>query len=206
MFDASDERYDPSVRLLHLNQACANLSKEYKPWFDETVIDVAFVPSSEEPEAVNIGAISLDRFVGGAALTFEAPKFFLIMEESGAIKTKMEQLDHKKLILTYGDITGDALSYSVYADRVYIRPIPVVSTTFRMAFRGNPVYISAGQNGWLKYAPYAVIYKACEYGCTYLLEDERLTLFQTLRVEEAMKVGISQGESERDATDIAEEP
>lgn len=225
MLDVTEKRYSTSVAFMHVNQACQFLSNEYDVSFDKSYVDKEIypvgvdapvptpAPGSGRPDPVEImwRRIHLTSgFIPGT--NFNVPigvKYVLgiWVHPSTDEQSKLQECSFSD-IMQYATPSGDeVLGYAIHGDYLYLFPEVEGIYRIRVSFQAKQSSINPGEtNGWLTHAPFATVYKAAEFAAIYLLEDERVPMFNAMWKEEVRVVESADGMRGFDEPMIAEEP
>ena len=196
ILEVDDDQYDPNVRLAHLNQACSLLARRYDTRLNQVVADIDILAGDEYflISRLNSPGKTADVVVGNL--------WFNPSDSNSPIIGG----DFVELLNEYGDREGTVVEgYSQFNDRIYIRPVPTQACVIRAIANVVPGYISNGSNDWLSKAPWAVIYRAAEIGCTHVGQGSRISEFKTNRMEEMEAFNISD-QSRYDTPMVSEDP
>jgi hypothetical protein len=206
LLDVSVKRYPTAVAYAHLNQACQALSEETDLWFDRYVISYEYSLPDDTPEdPEQIGSIPLDS-LGKREYVFSWLAMSYYRTEDGEWKA-IPAWNYQELIETFGDEESEApTAVAVLGYSLFFRPIPPTGTAFRFEIKGRPAYAESGTNGWLTYGGQAVIYRAAAYAVSYMMEDDRIPVFETLAERELMRVSINASMMSTSEPKYAQEP
>lgn len=182
LLDVSEKRYPATVAELHVNQACAKLSKDTDMWFDRYVADYIYTVPSTTPTNPNLlGAVQLESLLNfslGLDVGFIISAYWKL--DDGTFKP-LDSWNYKELLLTHGEDPGEPCNIGVMNTAAILRPVPESDSTARFEIKGKCRAIGDKEtNGWLTHATYAVIYRAAMYACVYMMEDNRLPAFTTM--------------------------
>jgi hypothetical protein len=194
ILDATDERYPPGVRALHLNQAINYLGRRFETAYNEGYGQIelpagstSFIASS----LVDSGGNSI------AAEVVEAMYYVRDFDEVGTnynawvsneAWTKIQIYSSLESLMDVASDGADGILYGATqrGGMVFIMNAQEDDLLLKVTFNGPHVDTSS-QNNWLIYAPYPVIYKAACYACVYLEDEERIPVYQHL-LEDAVEV------------------
>jgi hypothetical protein len=180
------KRYPLDQRTKHINMAIRALSQEFDSQFDE---DYATFPT-----VASTGEYSLDTLFSSPYLTFDRPlRLWRASTESD------EEGDYVLTQISLGDLLdkypttsdeGTPTDFAIFQRQLYLRPIPSGVLTIYCLYLGKQLTLANPQdnNAWTTKAEMAVIYRAAEYACIYLLEDERIQLFRELWQSEVSRL------------------
>jgi hypothetical protein len=210
--DVGEGRYPSTVSLMHVNQALVDMSREYQFPYDNTLSTYQIsTPSVVDQDDV------WRRFPGSALIRSVLVDDFLVpdfvrgawLDPSGK-NTRLNEPEFNEAMDYYGDREGTPEAFFIDGDRVYWRPIPAPGddTHFiRFSWKGFPrTFIGTEEPAWLLWAPYAVIYKACEIASVWLIEDSRVPGFQALRKEQMQNIDVTNSMRGDSVPTAAEEP
>lgn len=198
--DVNTDRYPTAVSEAHINEAMLSLAREYDlPWINDSV-QVTFQPpqTGDGPDVVAgwaqyPGSMAVRDLFDSSELTFD----YLTAGWVDPYKKENRLLPatYEELIDEYGDDEGTTPEkYAIFADRLFIRPIPADGDSFTMRFlwAGRPAIATTDQEPRLLYhSPWGVVYRACEVASAWLLEDNRVPLFVQARKEQMDAVGVT---------------
>lgn len=195
--EVDSDRYDPTViGIQHINEAMHTLSREYNPDFQTVSNNISMTQPADTATAEWL------RYPGAAlqSALFSDPDWeFEVVNAAWKSPYKavdrLEEWPYEALLDYYGDDEGSAPErFALFHERLIIRPIPTTGLTYTMRFlwTGTPVsYEDLDTPPWLIHAPYGVIYRACEVASAWLLEDERIGVFNQARQEQMDGLGIT---------------
>jgi hypothetical protein len=217
--EADEYRYPTATRILHVNQAMAQLSREYDFAYDHEVslfhvisgLDTAPLPDDQDvtpnsrgfigpPASLGLPMSSLSNYPGSVQLSAALDSAYLEpayidavwLDPQGANTPLVDPYTLKQLLDKYGDSAGTPEAVAIHADRLWWRPIPEDGVhAMRIIWKGVPILQTESFTPrWLVYAPYAVIYATCQIASVWLLEDERAMGFRKLVELEMDSIGI----------------
>lgn len=210
--DVTEGRYPVAVATIHVNQALVDMSREYQFPYDNTVSTYT-IRETEDPGG---DGDEYSRYPGSELIRnvlrddFLIPDFIFGAWLDPAEKNRpLVEPEFNTMMREAGDRTGDPEAFCLWGDRIWWRPIPAIgeSHQIRFSWKGFPRTFAGNEEpAWLVWAPYAVIYKACEIASQWLLEDERVPSFAALRRDQMQNIDVTnsmRGDSHQTA---AEEP
>lgn len=193
LLDVSEKRYPAILSQLHVNQACLSLSQSSDLWFDRYITDRDYAPPVSDPiSPEDIGSVSVSSLaIPGLFVGFIKNLYWKLSDDTFK---SLDAWEYRELLLTHQDQDGTPANFSIQNGRVLIRPIPDVASVLRFEIKGNCAVIGGTEtNGWLTNAPYAVLYRAAVYACTYMMEDNRIAVFKSMFAEEAEQIALHAG-------------
>ena len=212
--DVGEGRYPAVIGEQHVNQAMVDLSREYQFSYDSTITTYTIItPADSEitPE--------WERFPGSALLrtvlsdSFIVPDFvkgaWLDPETTTPSKSTLVEPAFNTMMRLFGDQEGTPEAFCIHGNRIYWRPIPASGTShvIRFSWKGFPrVFGLIEEPSWLVWAPYAVIYKACEIASVWLVEDNRVPTFIALRKQQMDSLDVVNSMRGDSMMTAAEEP
>lgn len=194
--DVDEDRYPLATAVVHVNEAMHTLSREYDPGFQKVSNNISLAQPSDTstaewlryPGAIPVGSIFIDT-------DWEFEYVTAAWKDPFKQSDRLEEWPYESLLDYYGDAESSVPErFAIFADRMIVRPIPSVGTTFslRMLWAGKPViYEELESPPWLRHAPWGVVYRTCEVASGWLLEDERINVFTTARQEQMDGLGIT---------------
>ena len=210
--DVGEGRYPLVVGTLHVNQAMVDMSREYQFPYDNTVTTYNLL-ESENPDG---DGDEYARYPGSALVRSVLRDDFLIPDfifgawlDPSDKNVQLVEPEFNTMMREVGDQVGDPQGFCLWGDRIWWRPIPAIGEVhqIRFSWKGFPRSFSGNEEPvWLIWAPYAVIYKACEIASQWLLEDERVPGFQALRREQMQNIDVTNSMRGDSYPTAAEEP
>jgi hypothetical protein len=210
--DVGEGRYPANVALMHVNQALVDMSREYQFPYDNTMTSYDISTALVEDQDAE-----WQRFPGSARMRSVLVDDFLIpdfvrgawLDPSGA-NTRLNEPEFNEAMDHYGDRQGIPEAFFIDGNRIYWRPIPAPGDpthVIRFSWKGFPRdFVGNEEPLWLIWAPYAVIYKACEIASVWLLEDQRVPAFQALRKDQMQNIDVTNSMRGDSIPTAAEEP
>ena len=211
--DVGEGRYPALVGEAHVNQAMVDLAREYQFPYDSTISTYSIVTPAESERGDE-----WERFPGSVEMRTALSDDFIIPDfvegawldpETTTSDNTLVEPAFNTMMRLFGDQEGTPEAFCIHGNRLYWRPIPAVGTShvIRFSWKGFPrVYVLAEEPHWLVWAPYAVIYKACEIASVWLVEDNRVPTFLALRKEQMMSIDVVNSMRGDSMMTAAEEP
>lgn len=156
------DRYPESVRTMHINQAIGELAQVTDFPFDN------FVDTSPTLSGTDmlLSSISTDRLI---------IRVKTIVDDTTELTPKLPS----DLSVDTG---GAPTEFAHYGMSLFLNGDPSLLVNPKITARSKPVTLvgASDENLWTIYIPYAVAYKACSIASVWLVEEERVVVFEQL--------------------------
>lgn len=176
LLGVDDGRISTANQTLCLNLAQRRLCAQYDLPFSEGTALLATVAGTR---TIAVPATPV------STLQFSRPWVFAYTDPTNSSKyVFMKERDHDWILNEYGiaasQSTGEPLYYSVYADQFWLGPTPSTTHDLSLWYYGCPKDLSAGSdtNNLTIYWWPLLLFKACSVACAYMLEDDRVQLWE----------------------------
>jgi hypothetical protein len=185
ILEVDTTQYPTNLRISHLNQSVALLSK-LPPY---SFLDEGFGDINVTAGSTTVDIHLLDTAVKTAAFITEG-----CWVNPATDNYRLQLVSLSELVGRFGDSTGYPLAVAQHGDSVYIRPIPENDIVLRLMVMFNPAYLAAsGENSWLSNAPWAVIFKAAELAAVTVGQEARMPYFEKMRREHLEALALANG-------------
>jgi len=182
------KRYPLDERKMHLNHAIRTLQEEFDSQWNQDLQNWDTVADQ--------GEYPIDTYFADPIPIFSHP-YHVYYLNSDDEEVVVNQLTYEELSRAYPEGTdgGDPTDFAIYAREVRLRPVPDSVVTLYWAFQNYTRELTddSDTNLWTQNAETLVLYRAAEYACVHLLEDERVPFFQGLSEREVLRLSVNDG-------------
>ena len=201
LMDVDEDRYPVAVRVAHMNQAMSQVSRQFETHLNEGVGQFLLSAGS------GVVHQSLLSDESGAGIDPEVVTWLWYSQDFNAVgasphnyttnekwKSLVLYPEYNYLMNTVGvdaSAVGDFYGAAQYGQRIFFLNTQAVDTLFRGTFNGPASYLAAGENAWLRYAPWPIIYQTAQIACVWLEDEARIPIYRSLFNEAAEIVNIA---------------
>lgn len=195
------KRYPTGQRTRHLNHAIRTLQQEFDSQWNEDIQTWSTVADQ--------GEYPIDTYFADPIPIFSHPihVYYINSDDEEVV---ISQLTYEELSKMFPEGTdgSDPTHFAIFQREVRLRPVPDSAITIYWAFQGytRELSVAGDTNLWTQNAETLVLYRAAEYASVYLLEDERIQLFQGLAERELLRLSVNDGMRETARRPVSQEP
>lgn len=188
LLDVTEDRYPSGVRILHMNQSLVEVGREFETAMNE---GVGWFEITKGQTRKSLDSLSDESGAKLAPSVIEAAwysqDYTATAGISYSVNSDWDELPiypNYKALLNSPSVdastTGDVIGIALHGDQIYLANEQTVDTLVRCTFRGYAQYIGAGENRWLRDAPWPIIYHCAQLACVWLEDEARLPVYKRL--------------------------
>lgn len=180
----SSTRLSDSTLLQIVNLAVKDVARATDAWPAETSATKAIVAGTNSYSIVGLSANVADRITSC---------YYANLVDGGSMVV-LNEISFAEFNDKYGETntmsTGSPVEYAVYGDGLYLGPTPDANFNLRVTLYTAWPALSSGSdhNAITDYAMEAVLFKSLVYATQYMLEDERVPMFERMYQDQLGKL------------------